>query len=63
MVWGRNTVMPMKAVHPHPREKADDESVQIDEYVADLHKNFSKLINLPGNIHNKICCIKREIII
>lgn len=57
MVWGRNTVMPLKAVHPHPREKADDESVQIDEYVADLHKNFSKLINLPGNIHNKICCI------
>lgn len=38
MVLGRNTAMPMEAVLPHPRERADVESVEIEEYVADLHK-------------------------
>lgn len=61
MVWGRNTVMPMKAVHPHPREKADDESVQIDEYVADLHKNFSKLIICQETFITKFVVSKEKL--
>lgn len=50
MVLGRNTALPVEAVLPHPRERADVESVEIEEYVADLHKK-----KLTGMQSSRIC--------
>lgn len=42
--------MPTEAVLPHPRERADVESVEIEEYVADLHTK-----KLTGMQSSRIC--------